>query len=213
MSTESWLALINDKKTQMLGLMVERARRGTRRTVTAIALVFCGMALLGDVVVSLLPRPTDATARKVLTSRDLVAAYSRIQPGLTRASQLSQYGLDTASAGTQVLSYLGMMERFMPHDSFRFDRLNSAIRDCVAVRDHCTALIFRSGDRSKTAAARGLFTALGFGADAAAATPQVTLLIRDGRVAFKTISGFAESPQTTPGRQATAMPVPFRMSD
>src|SRR5437773_4815087 len=186
LSTESWLASPTIM-TQTSGLMVERAHRGTRRTVTAIVLVFSALALLCNAVVSLLPRPSDTTPRKLLTKSNLVVAYSRIQPGLTRASQLSQYGFDTASAGTQVLSYLGTMERFMPHDSVRFDRLNSAMKDCVAVRDHCTGLIFRSADRSKTAVTHDLFTTLGFGADAATATPQVTLLIRDGRVAFKMI--------------------------
>jgi hypothetical protein len=46
-----------------------------------------------------------------------------------------------------------------------------------------------------------LFSAFGLGAAAAANTPQVTLLIRNGRVAFKMISGVA----TTPGVRGAAM--------
>jgi hypothetical protein len=210
LSTESWLAFVNDNdKTS--GLMMEGADRGTRRIVTAIVLAFSALSILGSAVVSRLPRPSDATPQKVLTRSDLVLAYSRVRPGLTRASQLSQYGFDRVCAGTQVLSYLGMMERVMPRDSIRFDRLDSAIKDCVAVRDHCTALIFRSADRSKPAMAHSLFTAFGLGADAAAATPRVTLLIRDGRVAFKTISGIAET-TPPPDRQARTIPLPFRIA-
>lgn len=108
-----------------------------------------------------------------------------------------------------MLSYLGMMERFIPHDSTSFDRLDSAIKDCVGLPDHCTALVFRSADHQY-----GFFPAFGLGADAAAASPpQVTLLIRDGRVAFKTISGVdAVTHVAARERQARAISVPFRMS-
>lgn len=193
--------------------MVERAQHRTRPIVTAIVLALSALALLGNAVVSLLPRPTDFAPRNVLTTKDLVVAYGRIQPGRTRASELSQYGFDTASTAVQMLSYLGLMERFIPHDSVRFDRLDSAIKDCVAVRDHCTALVFRSVDHTRNMTARGFFTAFGLDARAAAVPPQVTFLIRDGRVAFKTISGVAEVTHIAArDRQARAIPVPFRMS-
>jgi hypothetical protein len=52
------------------------------------------------------------------------------------------------------------------------------------------------------------------GAAAASRTPQVTLLIRDGRVAFKTISGVNETVRADVlDREARAVPVPFRMND
>lgn len=188
--------------------MVERAQRGTRRAVTAVVLVVCALALAGNVFVSLLPRSNDAAPHKVPTRSDLIAAYSRILPGRTRASQLSQYGFDPTSTGAQVLSYLGMMERFMPHDSVGFDHLDPAIKDCVAMQDHCTAMVFNFSNHPRVAAT--LFAAFAPGADAASPTPQVTFLIRDGRVAFKTIAGVEHASPVD--RQARAIPVPFRMA-
>lgn len=193
--------------------MVKRAQRGTRRTVTAVVLALAALSFLGNAIESLLPRSDDAVARKILTKTDLIVAYSHIRPGRTRASQLSRYGFDRTSSGAQVLSYLAMMERFMPQDSERFDRLEPAIKECVAVQDHCTALVFRSADHAKVATAHDLFAAFALGADAASPTPQVTLLIRDGRVAFKAISGVENAhPADVRQRQARAVPVPFRMA-
>ena len=194
-----------------MGPVVERAQRGTRRTVIAIVLAVSALALLGNAVMSLLPRLDDPLPRKVLTKADLIVAYSRIRTGQTRASQLSQYGFDTASAGAQVLSYLGMMERFMPHDSVRFDQLDPAIKDCFSVQDHCTALVFRSANRAKTATSNAHFSAFTPLADTA--PPQVTLLIRDGRVTFKMLSGVEYASHVdAKDRQARVIPLPFRVA-
>lgn len=179
---------------------MEIKRGGILRNVKAILFTAVAIVLVGGVVLVETPRQGDAAQSKALTGRDLLAAYERIRPGLTRASQLGRFGLDTA-AHAQVLSYLGVMERFMPHDSVAFDRLDAGVRECIAARDRCMALVFRAADRTRAATNHGLFSTFGLGAAAAANTPQVTLLIRNGRVAFKTMSGVA----TTPGVRSAAM--------
>jgi hypothetical protein len=190
---------------------VERERRGSLRTVTAIVLGVSALALLGNATLLLNPNENAAPAKQLRTSRDLVLAYSLVHPGLTRASQLAQYGFDSGSRGAKLLSYLGVMESFIPHDSTAFDRLDSAVQACVAARERCTALIVRPVDTVSSMKTHGLFRAFGMGADAAPRTPQVTLLIRDGRVAFKTISGAEEAVRARhTNREARAIPVPFR---
>jgi len=179
---------------------VEIERGGIPRNVKAILFAVAAIVLVGGVVHIELPRQGDAAQSKVLTGRDLLAAYERIRPGLTRASQLGRFGLDTA-AHAQVLSYLGVMERFMPHNSVAFDRLDAGVRDCIAARDRCMALVFRAADPAKAATEHGLFSTFGLGAAAAANTTQITLLIRNGRVAFKTMSGVA----SLPGVRSAAM--------
>jgi len=202
------------QKTKALGLLVEREGRGSLRTVTAIVLFVSALGLLGNATLSLWPGPNEAPTRQLRTSRDLVLAYSRIRPGLTRASELARYGFDPASKGTQLLSYLGVMERVIPHDSHQFDQLGSAIQECVAARERCTALVFHPSEPARTSNAHGVFTAFSMGADAASRAPQVMLLIRDGRVTFKTISGAIERVRANQSqREARAVPVPFRMSD
>ena len=190
--------------------MVERTQRGTRRAVTAVVLVVSALALLGNAIVSLLPHSDGTALQRALTKADLINGYSHVRPGQTRALQLSRYGLEASSAGTQVLSYLGMMERFVPHDTARFDTLDPAIKNCVAVQDHCAAMVFRSANPAKVATGHGLFAALALDAEATPQTTQVVLLIRDGRVAFKMISGVPRASHID--RQARAIPVPFRMA-
>lgn len=179
---------------------MEIKRGGILRNAKAILFTVVAIVLVGGVVLVETPSQGDAAQSKVLTGRDLLAAYERIRPGLTRASQLGRFGLDTA-AHAQVLSYLGVMERFMPHDSVAFDRLDAGVRECIAARDRCMALVFRAADPTRAATNHSLFSTIGLGAAAAANTPQVTLLIRNGRVAFKMMSGVA----TTPGVRSAAM--------
>lgn len=173
--------------------MVNGERSESLRYVTSITLVIGVLALVGCGVLTLLPRQSDPAPVRLMTVRDLAAAYARVQPGQTRTTQLSSLGFDMGAGNSQSLSYLGVMERFMPRDSVRFDHLNAVVQDCIAARDHCTALVFRPMDRSHTYAwaHSALLSAFGLGAAAAATdhTPEITLLIRDGRVAFKMISG------------------------
>lgn len=179
-------------------------RGGIFRNFRTILFTVAAVVLIGGVVLIELPLKGDGAQSKILTGRDLLVAYGRIQPGLTRASQLARYGLDSAAVNTQALSYLGVMERFMPHDSVAFDRLDAGVRDCIDARDRCTALVFRASDPARTGTAHGIFSTFGLGARAAVETPQVTLLIRNGRVAFKTMSGVAAM---TGVRSATIQPV------
>jgi hypothetical protein len=199
---------------------VEVERGGILRNVKALVFAIAAIVLVSGIVFAELPRHGDVAQSKILTGRDLVAAYARIQPGLTRASQLARYGLDTAAANTQVLSYLGVMERFMPRDSVAFDRLDLAVRDCIDARDRCMALVFRASDLTRAALARDFLSTFGLGASAAADTPRVTLLIRHGRVAFKMLSGIAapkgaRSAMTAERSQSVvvALPIPIRLTE
>jgi|SRR5579871_6540882 len=186
--------------------MVDGERSGSLRYLTTIAGVTAVLALIGCGALTLLPRQNDPVPVRIMSVRDLAAAYERVQPGLTRASELSHLGFDPGSANAQVLSYLGVMERFMPNDSLRFDRLDAAVQDCIEARDHCTALVFRPMGHSSVPGPAGFLSALGLGAAAAVSqAPEVTLLVRDGRVAFKMISGM---PTARAQRQIESVPTP-----
>lgn len=197
--------------------MDEGQRGGTVRYATSIAILVVTLALLGCGALTLLPRQSD-TASEIKSLKDLASAYARVQPGLTRASQLAALGFDTATPNVEVLSYFGVMERFMPRDSTSFDRLNGAVRDCIIeARDRCTAIVMTAGD-AKRSHGGGVLAAIGFGsATAAAQVPEVTLLVQNGRVAYKMITGMPQ-PQAPrrvaapvqPRAATTAMPVAYR---
>jgi hypothetical protein len=191
--------------------LVQREQRGSLRIATTIVLLVSALALLGNIALPLWPIPNEMPTTRLRTSQDVLRAYSRIRPGFTRASELARYGFDSASDGTKLLSYLAVMESFIPHDSKQFDRLDTAIQECVGARERCTALIFQPADFAGFTRAHAMFAAFGMGADAASRTPKVTLLIRDGRVTFKMMSGVTEMTRASRDREARALPVPFRM--
>ncbi|MEJ0026423.1 MAG: hypothetical protein WDN01_10375 [Rhizomicrobium sp.] len=186
--------------------MDEGQGSGSLRYAASIAILVVTLALLGCGTLTLLPRPSSEAASTQLRSlQDLAAAYVRVQPGETRASQLAALGFDTTTANVQVLSYLGLIERFAG-DSRKFDRMDEPLQECIEARDRCTALVFKPGDKSRGA---GMLASLGLGsASAAAREAVVTLLVRDGRVAYKTISGVPDTllAQREPAMAAVGRP-------
>src|SRR5512143_2246928 len=64
-------------------------------------------------------------------------AYDRLRSGVTPVSQLPDLGIDLAQGSR--LSYLAMVEEFMPQDSTGFDALDPSVQDCLETRDRCAA--------------------------------------------------------------------------
>ncbi|MBV9541647.1 MAG: hypothetical protein JO167_10290 [Alphaproteobacteria bacterium] len=197
--------------------MVEGHVGGWLRRHISIAVAFVVLALIGCGALTLLPGHADSTSSGIVSLRQLASAYSKVVVGATRASQLARLGFDSATPNAQVLSYLGVMERFAAIDTTKFDRLDEALQNCLESRDRCTALVFKSAEQHHVAAA-GMFAALGFSsASAAPRSPEVTLLVQNGRVAYKMITGVPTvAPRTAsaaaPARAANtaALPVSYR---
>ena len=172
--------------------MGEGKAGGSFRYATSVAIGFVALAILGCGSLTLLPRPSETSISHLRTLQDLAAAYARVQPGETRASQLSILGFDTSTANVEVLSYLGVMERFAS-DSRRFDRLDAALQNCLEARDRCTAFVFKPGEQRR-GHGDGIFSSFGLStANAAPREAEVTLLVQDGRVAYKAITGVPEA--------------------
>jgi len=182
--------------------MGEGQRSGSLRYATSIAISLVALALLGCGALTLLPQHSETVAQ-FKSSRDLAFAYARVQPGMTRASQLAALGFDTTMPNVQVLSYLGLTERYMTGDSSKFDRLDAALQNCIEARDRCTGFVFRPGDAKSGHS--GVLETLGLGsANAAGRDAEVTLIVQDGRVAYKAISGMPQEP--APRRVASPQP-------
>jgi hypothetical protein len=143
------------------------ARMGTAMTGKISLLAVAGvLAFLLIATCEAFSLPRDGGAHAGFTSlQQFRAAYARVAPGITAESELARLGFNLAARDTRTLSYLGVMERFMPHDSQAFDRLDPAMRACFEAQDGCTARIFRME------------------------STRIVLLLHDGRVAYKTISG------------------------
>jgi hypothetical protein len=130
---------------------------------------FLGLMIVLGCGVAVAAWPKAPSAEKIqFSEQQLKAAYGRIRAGVTPAPQLARLGFDTTTATK--LSYLGVMEQFMPGDSFSFDTLDPALQTCFEARDHCTAYIFTAPEKPES---------------------RIVLLIEGGRVAYKSIAGFS----------------------
>ncbi|HEX4365947.1 MAG TPA: hypothetical protein VH023_03910 [Rhodopila sp.] len=169
--------------------MVEDLRSGAARYASIVVLGVT-LAVVGFGILSLLPHQPDTAGLGIRSLKELAAAYDRVKPGATRASALARLGFDTSTPNVEVLSYLGVMERFMARDTVAFDKLDVAIQDCIEARDRCTALVFTPSETKVQAA--GMLSVFGIDSAKAASGPaEVTLLVQDGRVAYKMIRGVA----------------------
>jgi len=193
--------------------MGEELRGGAGRYATSIIILVVTLAVVGCGIASLLPHQADSNYHGIRSLKELADAYARVKPGATRASQLARLGFDTSTPNVEVLSYLGVLERFMPHDTVGFDHLDVAIQDCIEARDRCTALVFKPSETRVREA--GMLSVFAMDSAKAAGEPaEVTLLVQDGRVAYKTIRGVAPVAFHVTAHAVTAavQPVVFQTS-
>jgi hypothetical protein len=93
-------------------------------------------------------------------------AYDQLQTGVTSAAQLRALGFDLTQ-GVR-LSYLAMVEQFMPDNSSGFDALDPAVQDCLQTRDRCAGYTFSLAGQANLRA---------------------VLVIQSGRLAYKSLTG------------------------
>src|SRR5262249_31974754 len=142
------------------------------------------LLLVGCGTLSLLPQAEPGP--NFTNFAQLETAYDRIATG-TPASQLRLEGFDPSASGAQVLSYLGIIERFVPADSHKSDALAEPVKDCIAARNRCTALVFRPAGLKPAPTGSLMRDMLGLARSAVSnsAPAAVTLFLQDGRVAYK----------------------------
>ena len=168
------------------------SRSGTRRYARIVASLAVTLVLVGCGGLGLLPYQTDIQNTKFRSFQQVTSAYDDIKTGVTRISDLDSIGFDTTtSPNVEMLSYLGIIERFMPRDSIKFDNLDPAVQSCIAARDRCTALVFRPERLHQERTGNWMLDVLGFERTTVnyGWSAEVMLLIQDGRVAYKVMSG------------------------
>jgi hypothetical protein len=166
---------------------------GSRRYARLAAVLLVGLTLVGCASLSLLPRRSTLAQDQTFKSyRDVVAAYSNIAPGHTRTDELARLGFDVAAQpNAEKLSYLGVIERFMPRQSARFDRLSASVQTCITAQQRCSAYVFQPSQLKKERTGSLFFDLLGFDHTTIDSgwTAEVVLLMQDGRVTYKAMSG------------------------
>jgi hypothetical protein len=169
--------------------MFEGSVKTARTAVPTAALL--GVALfLGGCGGTLLPAQDDHANGKFKTFDDVKAAYARVQPGQTRVADLSGIGFDLTEPNVEQLSYLGVMERFMPRANMTQDEVAPEVRKCIHSRDHCMAYVFRPSMVHTERKGDTMLDVFGFDRTTInhGWSAEVTILVQDDRVAYKVIS-------------------------
>jgi hypothetical protein len=152
-----------------------------------LTLVGCGSGF------GLLPHRSDLANDQNFTTYDQVqAAYANIVPGQTREAELSKLGFDaTVEPNAEMISYLGVIERFMPRDSIKFDLLAKPVRSCIEAQERCSAYVFRPSRLEQNRTGSIFLDLMGFERTTIdhGWAAEVVLLMQDGRVAYKVMSG------------------------
>jgi hypothetical protein len=172
--------------------MINSGNSGSRRYVKLAASLTVTLALVGCGGLGLLPHKSDNANETFKTYTDVEAAYRGIIPGHTKASELTGLGFDAADQpNVEVLSYLGVIERFMPRDSISFDHLAHPVQSCIEAQDRCSAYVFRPAQLEQERTGNIILDLLGFERTTHdhGWSAEVVLLVQDGRVAYKVMSG------------------------
>jgi len=172
--------------------MSNGALGGPVRTAKVFVSIAFMLSLVGCGGLGLLPHETQIQNTNFQTYDQVQAAYTGIVPGQTRLTELSKLGFDTATTpNVEVLSYLGVIERFMPRNSLSFDHLAPQVQDCINSQERCSAFVFHPQHIESRRMGSLFLDLLGFERQTldSGGSAEVVLLMQDGHVAYKLMSG------------------------
>jgi len=168
--------------------VVSGSGRGLKTFISATFM----LSLVGCGGLGLLPHETKASSNSFQSYEQVQSAYTDVVPGQTRLTDLPKLGFDTATTpNVEVLSYLGVIERFMPRSTMSFDHLAPPVQACIESQDRCSAFVFHPQHVESRRLGNIFLDLLGFQRKTVATgwTAEVVLLMQDGHVAYKLMSG------------------------
>ena len=150
-----------------------------------IAFSFSGCAFL-------LPKTQTLTKSQWNTYEEAEAAFERVLVHQTRTNELSSLGFDPEkNPNVKVLTYLDVIQRFIPNQSITLNDLEPAVRTCIEARERSQALEVELSNIKSKRYGNALLDLLGF----VRKTHETgwrfkgLVLILDGRVVYKLSSG------------------------
>jgi hypothetical protein len=164
--------------------------QGRCRLILAAALAL--LALLASGCSFLLPS-TQATARSKWRSFDEAkVAFDRILPGTTSTNELAELGFDpTTNANVRILTYLDVIQRFIPNQSITMNDLDPSVRTFIEHREEGQAWEVEVNTTKSRRYGNALLDVTGFVKKSHETGWQfkALLLIHEGRVVYKLASG------------------------
>lgn len=126
----------------------EQAAQGGKQTQTRLRqLVVSTVGFTVVVVLALaaacsgpLPRTSEVAESPWQSFDEAMEAYESIVPLQSTAEDLKAIGYDPfTSPNVRVLSYLEIIQRFMPKDAIHVEDLDAALRNCIEAAEECWA--------------------------------------------------------------------------
>jgi hypothetical protein len=138
-----------------------------------------------------LPEQKVQTASPFQTYDQVVESFDQIVPNMTRADDLPNLGFDARTSNADILSYLGLEERFLPAAGVRWEHLNPAVRACIRPELYCTGYVFRPNRTTSKRIGNTVADLLGFQriTHSTRWSAEIILLVMNGRVIHKVFSG------------------------
>src|SRR6266403_3765361 len=103
-------------------------------------LMVAGALVLTSGCASFFPTDRSTTESHWTNYAAVQLAFDRIQTNDTTASDLNAMGFDPkASPNIKILTYVDLIQRFMPNQAIRMEDLHPAVRACIQSKEHSRA--------------------------------------------------------------------------
>ena len=140
----------------------------------------------------LLPTSQTTAKSKWRTYGEAEAAFARISPGATATNELADLGVDpSANPNVRILTYIEVIQRFMPNESITKDDLDPSVRAFIEGRERGQAWEVDVNNLKSKRYGNVLLDLTGFIKKTHDTGWQFKglVLIRDGRVVYKLSAG------------------------
>jgi hypothetical protein len=140
----------------------------------------------------LLPTSQTVAKSKWQYFDEAVAAFDRIVPGSTSMAELAELGFDpVVNPNVRILTYLDIIQRFMPNQSITKEDLDPAVRIFIETRDQGQAWEIDVNTAKSKRYGNALLDVTGFVKKTHETGWQFKglLLLREGRVTYKLSAG------------------------
>ena len=115
-------------------------------------LVVAGAMVLTSGCASMFPTKRVTTESRWTNYAQVQAAFDLIQTNRTTVADLKSMGFDpTASPNLKILTYVDLIQRFMPNPGIRLEDLHPAVRACIEAKERSRAfeLILKNDNKKR----------------------------------------------------------------
>jgi len=155
-------------------------------------ILLAALALLAPGCSSLLPTSQSTAKSNWHFFREAKSAFDRIVPGETATNELAELGFDpSTNPNVRILTYLDIIQRFMPNQSIALDDLDPSVRAFIEGRERGQAWEVELNNVKSQRYGSVILDVTGFVKKTHDTGWQFKglLLIREGRVIYKLSSG------------------------